>query len=193
MMSDIPSLTEFVALTDFRVRYQLPLSFGIVSLFPKDFTGLGSIHPYTGDSLREGTLLPNIVFSRDTVDLLIARFHDSLELANQHVKLSLEQVGFAEAGFADMLWHVFYARVNRPDVPTDTLIEEFIQASLHLSSETISYTHGDEKWHICTVSSVFGRVGLRVTMPQRTVYVCDERYLCPMEGFIRGVVREVES
>jgi hypothetical protein len=180
-MNEALSLGAFVALKGFQSEYQLPPTFGIVGLFPKDFSGLGTLQPTTAQDLHTLMQPHEQALTREIVERLIERFHHALQQVNEQVRLSVEQVEFAEAGFADMLWHVFYARTTRPDAPTHTLLHEFIEASLHLSSEDIAYEHGGETWRVCTVSSVFGRIGLRVTMPTQTVYVRDERYLCPME------------
>lgn len=186
---------DFEALDTFRARHGLPMDFGIVSLFPKDFSGMGRLHPHhpyiLGNAMRSAVLTAPDRSSAAYVDHCTHVFRDALDSINSQIGLSPEQADFAVNGFSDMLWHVHYGRMGQDGMSTESLLAAFIEDSLHLSSAAQSYEHQGDCWQVWSVSSLFGRVGLRVTSDMAQWHVRDERYACPMQTFMLDLVQAV--
>lgn len=187
----------------FRAEYQLPDDFGVGLFEPKDFTGMASIDG-AGDALKtlRQTVLERLSSSKP--DLLnsdfweydIGLFYHTLKKVNDAIGLKDAEIDFAFSGYVDMLntWFADYFRAKQtktPPTPFDTLYDEWVANSGRRSERIHLYQYNGADWHIRILNNIYGRVGLQVDMPDKTVYIHDPIYQCPAEGFMRHLLREV--
>ena len=100
----------FISIQTFRSQWNLPDEFQTDYFEPKDWEGLGSMkgaHDALAQMRREvlatvpETITPLNILS--TVDLLTTSYRYQLEKANEQMELRQHDVGFAVAGFEDVM------------------------------------------------------------------------------------------
>jgi hypothetical protein len=187
----------------FRQRHNLPATFGITTFEPKDFTGLARLDEagMSLNQLRERVLqiIPPHVHLANLLNLirtLTDTFEQELSAINDNIQLTEEQLGFAVAGFDDVLQAWCYAVIHahaqkKPLPPFEMLYATWLEESLIVSQEVHVYQHHAETWHISTLHNRYGRVGLQVQMPNETLQVWDGVYTCPADGFMANLLSHI--
>jgi len=187
----------------FRLDYHLPDNFGVAHFEPKDFTGMASIDGAGDalDSLRQAIV--DIVLPRttpiptfETIEKIIRQFDKALRTVNQHIGLRDVEIGYATSGFGDMLnaWLYEQMRAHQTKsiaMPFDQVYADWVANSGRRSEKMYVYPHQNMEWQIRLLNNAYGRMGLQVDMPDKTVYVHDTAYLCPAEGFVHQLLRDV--
>ncbi|PJF29696.1 MAG: hypothetical protein CUN52_07090 [Phototrophicales bacterium] len=192
-----------VPIRQFRAEYHLPDDFGVALFEPKDFTGMASIDK-AGDALKtlrqtvlDGLASPSPDLSDGEFwDAFTGLFYHTLKAVNDAIGLKDAEIDFALSGYADMLhtWFIDYFRARQTKTaptPFDTLYDEWVANSGRRSERIHHYQHNGADWHIRILNNIYGRVGLQVDMPDKTVYVHDPIYQCPAEGFMRHLLQDV--
>jgi hypothetical protein len=192
-----------IPIRQFRTDHQLPDIFSVTHFEPKDMTGLAHIDGAGEalDSLRQSILasIPPHLTTLPTFDFLdhfVQLFGKTLHTVNHLIGLKDVEIGYAVSGFGDMLniWFYDQARAIKTKTPAtlfDTLYMDWVANSGRRSEKIHRYQHGEDEWEIRLLNNAYGRTGLQVDMPTHTAYVHDTAYLCPAEGFMRGVLRDV--
>lgn len=188
---------------EFRVTHHLSETFGVAYFEPKDETGLAHLSG-AGDallSLKQAILeaIPPFYITLPTLDFLerlTALFKHTLYAVNTSIGLKPVEVEYAVGGFGDVLtvWFYDYIRAlqSKTDVtPFDSLYDEWSANSGRRSETVHPYEHSGQMWQVRILNNAYGRVGLQVDMPHDTAYVLDTVYLCPAEGFMRGLLGDV--
>ncbi len=189
---------RLIPIRQFWAEYHLPNTFGVTYFEPKDDTGLARIDG-AGEALTllRQTVLAGIPtplhLTADFLDDYAHLFITTLRKVNPSIGLKEVEMEYAFGGFADMLntWfydHIRATQTQTPTTPFDSLYDEWVASSGRRSEKIHSY--GDS-WHIRLLNNAYGRVGLQVDMPTKTVYVHDTTYLCPAEGFMWVLLRDV--
>jgi hypothetical protein len=192
----------WISLAAFKAQHHLPATFGIATFAPKSYVGLGSI-AHAGPVLANlrGQVLASLPAYPSLKQWLAhsgdlnESFAQMLELANDQVGLSQAEVGFAVAGFADILNQFLFAAIAceaRKQPPPPFL--EVYQAWLDNSAEILAacYPYPPD-WSVQLVSNAYGRVGLYIdsaTWPQ-PAYVIDLGLACPAAAFMQGLLEAV--
>ncbi len=192
-----------IPIRQFRTDYHLPDNFGVAYFEPKDFTGMASIDGAGDalDSLRQamlGLVLPPTtpIPSFETIEKIVHQFDTTLRAVNQHIGLREVEIGYATSGFGDVLNAWLYDRVRAhqtksASTPFEQLYADWVANSGRRSEKMYLYPHQHVEWRIRLLNNAYGRVGLQVDMPDKTVYVHDTAYLCPAEGFVYRLLRDV--
>jgi hypothetical protein len=203
-------LQEFMSLQQFSRQWGLPDDFGVNVFEPKSWEGLGSIKG-AGDAM---TAMKDAVIAAipeaipvaallSVVDILSQSFRYQLEMANQHIGLRLHDVGFAVAGFEDVVRDVVYQllRLNhtyqgdlsqtRQKFDFLSVYQTWLDASARVSSEVYTYRHAENTFDVRIVNHIYGRVGLQVMIDSKTYFVADKSLACPGEHFMDELCREV--
>ncbi len=194
---------NLIPIKEFREAYTLPDTFGIVQFEPKEFEGLGSIDKAGVDmnQLRSNILdlIPakiDVVRLMTFIDHLQLQFQTDLFNINESIALQDVEVEFAVAGFGDVLRSLMYkiipAKANQQDMPPfDEIYYTWLNDSVRISSQIHPYQHTDTTWHIQIINHVYGRAGLKITIDDAIVYVADGVYLCPAEGFMYTLLKDL--
>ncbi len=201
MIDEQPRMFE--PLRNFRARFGLPETFSVSSFQPKSYEGLGSIERAGADlnDLRRNVLAA--VPSRIPVSHLFSAaselsdvFQREMERINPVIGLRDVEIGFAAAGFSDVLHAVAFAvtraSLSRSAVPDfESIYAHWLNGTARIASPVIEYTYGDQVWGIQVVAHAYGRVGLIIAAPETTYYVVDPVLACPAEGFMMALLRDV--
>jgi hypothetical protein len=193
---------SWISLAAFRAQHNLAATFGIATFAPKSYVGLGSI-AHAGPALANlrGQVLGSLPAYPSLKQWLAHSgdlnkgFAQRLELANAQVGLSQAEVGFAVAGFADILnQFLFAALACQAQKQPPPLFEAVYQAWLDNSAEVLAacYPYPPD-WSVQLVSNAYGRVGLQIsaaTWPQ-PAYVIDLSLACPAAAFMQGLLEAV--
>jgi len=189
-MMSIP-FDQAIELKAFRQQHALPDSFGVALFEPKDYTDLGSIQSVQAGAALH-TLRQNLLAQKTrSIDALTAFFAAELERINPAIGLREEEIGFAAAGFGDVLRAVFYARVRPSPPPFAEIYRAWLLGTISVASTTHPYPHQGQSWGVQVVSHAYGRVGLLVHLPTHTAYVMDASLACPADGFMFALLGEV--
>lgn len=195
--------TTFAPLQIFCKQWNLPAEFGVNYFEPKDSAGLGSIKK-AGDALAhmKQKILVSIPLTIPVVsllsvsDILAKSYQYELQIANEHVGLRLHDVGFAVAGFQDVIQAVIYelVRLNhtyRGDLTKIgaefnfvTVYHNWLNASVRPSSTVHTYTHNNKQFQVRIINHIYGRVGLAVDVDNEVYYVADKTLACPGENYM---------
>ncbi|MCU0480182.1 MAG: hypothetical protein MUE54_03090 [Anaerolineae bacterium] len=187
----------------FRAEYHLPDTFGIAHFEPKNFAGLGHIDGAGEalDTLRIAIIqaLPPRLTTLPTHDFLehIARlFENTLNAVNPVIGLRDVEIGYAVSGFSDILNNWLYdairaSQTHTPPTPFDTLYADWLANSGRRSEKKYTYPYQGDEWTIRFLYNAYGRVGFQTDMHNTTMYVQDIIYVCPAEGFIHQLTREM--
>jgi hypothetical protein len=193
----------FIPIRQFRETHHLDNTFGVSLFEPKDYTGLGSLDDASEPlkQLREMVLqsIPKMIHISDLIrlaDQLQVTFQNALTAINDRVQLRESEVDFAVAGFGDVLQAMIYKMIpnvsqQKPTPSFDIVYRRWINDSVRVSSHVHEYETNGDVWQVRIVTQVYGRVGLQVTIGDHIVYVLDAKYLCPAEGFMFTLLRDV--
>lgn len=194
---------ELIPIKDFREQYNLPESFGLAQFEPKSYEGLGSLDSAGAqmNQLREHVL--QLIPESITIDTLI-RFIDQLQFQfqsdlfgiNEAISLKDVEVEFAVAGFGDVLRSMMYkmisAKANQQKMPAfDGIYLGWINDSVRVSSQVHELDHAGTTWQIQVINHIYGRAGLQVNINGQIVYVADGTYMCPAEGFMYTLLKDI--
>jgi len=192
-----------IPIEQFRESHELPESFGITHFEPKDFEGLGSLDKAGAEmnQLRDNILklIPKTIDIPQLmrfIDHLQLQFQTDLFAINDSISLKDVEVDFAVAGFGDVLRSMMYkmipAKANKQDMPSfESIYAGWLNDSVRVSSQIHDYKHEDETWKIQVINHVYGRVGLRVESGESVTYIADGIYLCPAEGFMYKLLKNL--
>ncbi len=187
----------------FRADYHLPDNFGVSFFEPKNFAGLGHIDGAGEalDILRSAIIqaLPPRLTTLPTLDFLehIARlFENTLNAVNSLIGLQTVEIGYAVSGFSDILNSWLYdairaTQTHTPPTPFDVVYADWLANSGRRSEKRYTYSYQDDEWKIRFLYNAYGRVGFQVDMPTQTTYIQDTIYICPAEGFIHQLTRDM--
>lgn len=192
-----------IAIKDFRETHKLPDTFGIEQFEPKDFEGLASLDKAGSEmnQLRENilNLIPKTIDVprlMTFIDHLQLQFQTDLFAINDAISLKDVEVDFAVAGFGDVLRSMMYkmipAKANQQGMPTfESIYTTWLNDSVRVSSHVHDYQHHATSWKIQVINHVYGRAGLRVEMDDSITYVADGIYMCPAEGFMYILLKDI--
>lgn len=187
---------RLIPIQTFRAQYELPVSFGVNHFEPKDTTGLARLDE-AGDALAqlkkrvvssvpERVVLPGLLSLMDTLQ---AHFECELRAINSRVGLGEPEIGFAVAGFGDVLrtwvYQVIAWQTGHAAAPEfETVYQSWLNSSTRLSQRPHTYTQQGRQWIVHILNDAYGRIGLRVELPGQVVYVQDTALACPAAGFM---------
>jgi hypothetical protein len=199
-------LQEFTPIQEFRAQWDLSDEFDMNYFEPKDLTGLGSIEG-AGDALAE--MKQNVIASvpetitpiniLNVIDLLVKDFQYQLQIANKHVGLRFHDVGFAVAGFEDVLRSAAYELLQlnhtyqgditqiRQNFDFPAVYQNWLDDSARLSASVHVYQHDDQQFEVRVVNHIYGRVGLEVSVANEIYYITDKSLACPGESYMYGL------
>lgn len=199
-----------VPLATFRARFDLPSTFAVRRFEPKDTTGMGSIagqkaaaalNRVADQSVEAANTmsLPTPAAWLNALPGLTRQFEDLLIQHNESIGLRPSEIGFAASGFGDVLTAHAFAHVlavQRAGEPAPTfaaLYQQWLDNSVRLSQQTHEYAHDGERWQVQVIHCAYGRVGLRVQMPDETAYgetayVEDGMLACPAAAFVERLL-----
>jgi len=194
---------EFIPIKDFRDTHNLPDTFGIAQFEPKSYEGLGSLDKAGGamNELREHVLqlIPTKIAFPELlrfIDHIQLQFQTDLFNINDTISLKDVEVEFAVAGFGDVLRAMMYkmipAKASKEDMPSfDQIYYGWINDSVLVSRQVHNFQHNETSWTIQVVNHVYGRAGLQIIIGDDVFYVADSSYLCPAEGFMYALLKDV--
>lgn len=189
-----------VPIATFRATHGLPASFGVAHFEPKDYAGLGAIDAAGGalNTLRETILqaVPQTLALDQLMpffDALREQFRLALYDLNAVVGLREAEIDFAVAGFNDvnqaLLYALIQARATRGTPPDFAVIyDTWLNSTVRLSQKQHLHRQGAAAWRVQLINHAYGRVGLRVAMPDAVHYLHDTTYACPAEGYMRQLL-----
>ncbi len=200
----------FSPIQTFRSRWNLPDEFQIDYFEPKDWEGLGSMKG-AGDALAQMkqevlATIPEVVTPLNVlsaVDILRTSFRYQMEMANEQMGLRHHDVGFAVAGFEDVMRNAVYEllRLNtfhqndlaqvRQNFDFPAIYQAWLDTSARLSSTVHTYRHGSNEFKVRIVNHIYGRVGLEVKINGEVYYVTDKALACPGESYMWELCQEV--
>ena len=193
---------DLIPLQQFRTAQGLPAEFGVAGFEPKDYAGLARMDAAGGPlnglraalaaqvpaSLRLSDLMP-------LTDDLLAGFEQALGEINDAIGLHESELGFAVAGFGDVLNSYIYAmiRARQQQLPADfnSVYTAWLQGSTRLSAQQHPYTHQGQTWQVQILNNVYGRVGLCIHTEDGRVFVADHAYACPADGFMYQLLADL--
>jgi len=200
----------FIPMQTFRKQWNLPQTFAVDFFEPKNWEGLGSMKGAdTALTTMKQAILADIPETitplnlLSVVDLLAKTFQHQLEIANKAIGLRYHDIGFAAAGFEDVLRNTAYylLRLNhtyqgdleqlRQNFDFRSIYKPWLDASARLSTTVHSYQHGDNQFQIRVVNHIYGRVGLEVQIDTTCYYVVDKTLACPGEGYMGELLRDI--
>lgn len=198
-------LQNFTSLGEFQQRFDLPSSFRLDMLQPKQDRELGSIEQ-AGEALNEVRTRVIDVIPQDVaptqwmteVATLASTFEAELNRINAYVGLRPVEIDFAVEGFRGVCSAVAFAVVRAHTTRTEPpsfheIYAEWLQDTVQISQEMHEYIYGDETWQLQIVSHAYGRVGLVVTTPHDVHYVVDKSLACPAEGYMARLLHDVAA
>lgn len=187
----------------FRTQQNLPPTWGVATFQPKAFEGLARLS-HAGDSLSQlrqavCDVLPETLSWEALLplcDTLEQAFGRTLTTVNTHIGLRAVEIGFAVAGWSDMLqacaYELLYARALRHPLPlASSIYQAWLTKSEHLQGDTFTYIHHTTPWQVQVVSDVYGRCGLVVRIGTARYTLKDTTYRCPAEPFMQRLFLEV--
>lgn len=192
---------ELIPLPVFRATHNLPETFAVMHFSPKDWRGLGridtpaAVHVLAG--LRQQVLaaVPGHIRLVDLLDWpprLSAVFERELVTANAQIGLREPEIGFAVAGFQDVLSAVTFALVRRryTHEPFDfvEVYQHWLDASTRLAGPMHTFS---PDWHVQIILNPYGRIGLKCQSVVGVFYVADPALACPASGFMFGLCADV--
>ncbi len=193
----------FEPIRNFRERFGLQETFGVSGFQPKSYAGLGSIERAGADlnNLRRN-ILAAVPLSIPVSHLFSAAselsdvFEREMERINAVIGLRESEIGFAVAGFSDVLhahaFAIMRALLSRSGAPDfEAIYTNWLNGTARIASHVIEYTYGDQVWGIQIVAHAYGRIGLIIAAPEITYYVIDPVLACPAEGFMTALLRDV--
>jgi hypothetical protein len=198
-------LHTLIDIKDFRAQFGLPQNFGISYFEPKDYSGLGSVEQAGADlNAVSSQILEAIPRQLDRlallplVDSLCSQFRESLYGINDRIRLREDEVEFAVAGFADVLWAVAYALIeNRSSgtrvVDFNAIYFGWVNASTRVSSRVHVFDHDASPMNIRVINTAYGRAGLVVDTGDALHYVRDGMLACPAEGFMLHLLHDITN
>ncbi len=194
-----------IPIKEFREDYDLTDAFGIVQFEPKDYEGLGSLDKAgvdmnqlrlnvfnsVPDSIQLQALMP-------LVDQLQITFQNELYAINDAVSLRDVEVEFAVAGFGDALHSMVYQMMplinNKQDMPSFWAVYgDWLNNNVRVSTQVHQYKYHSDIWEIQIINHVYGRVGLQVNIGDKIIYLTDGVYVCPAEGFMVNLLKDVSD
>lgn len=194
---------ELILIKDFREAHQLPETFGIAQFEPKNYEGLGSLDNAGApmNELREHVLqlIPDAVTVQELmqfIDHIQLQFQTDFFNINESIALKDVEIEFATAGFGDVLRAMMYkmipAKVSKGEMPSfEGIYYQWINDSVRVSRQVHEIQHHDMTWKIQIINHVYGRAGLRINIGDDIVYVADGSYLCPADGFMYTLLKDV--
>lgn len=194
---------EFIPIKDFRHTHNLPNTFGIVQFEPKNYEGLGSLDDAGApmNELREHVLqlIPDTVTIQELmqfIDHIQLQFQTDFFNINESIALKDVEIEFATAGFGDVLRAMMYKMIpaiaSKGDMPSfDRIYFGWVNDSVRVSSQVHEVQHNNETWKIQVVNHIYGRAGLRIDNGDDIIYVADGSYLCPADGFMYMLLKDV--
>lgn len=196
---------RFQSVKNFRASYNLPDDFGIETFQPKDYSDLGSIdHAHSDLAAVHKTILAAVPAQRPsegwlawsiTLQLL---FQKQLREINPHIGLKNSEITYAVAGFGDicqvMIHEISKASMMGRDLPLFTqMYSRWLNSTVEVSDRHHTYPYQDEVWNIYIIRHRFGRIGLMIEMAAGTQYVYDGHLICPAEGFMYSLMRDIAN
>ena len=200
---------EFISLQQFCHQWNLPDDFGVNFFEPKNWDGLGSIK---GAGEMMAVMKDEVIAAipetipiaglLSVVDIVSQSFRYRLEIANNRIGLRLHDVGFAVAGFEDVMRDGIYQllRLNhtyqgnlvqiRKNFDFVSVYQTWLDASVRVSSEVRTIQYAENIFDVQIVNHIYGRVGLEVTVDSKTYFVTDKSLACPGENFMEELCRE---
>lgn len=192
----------FVPIRAYRARHDLPDEFGVAYFEPKPDEGLARLDG-AGDALetlRRDTLhaIPAVTERERLlahIDAAADGFMRALNAVNGDIGLKPVEIDYACAGFRDVLSAWGYAVIRQHPAHSDAaffdaLYNDWIADSVRIAARTFTYLHGGTVYHVNIISTVYGRVGLRVIADDVTTYVADGVHACPAQSFMLALCRE---
>jgi hypothetical protein len=194
---------ELIPIQDFRETHHLPDTFGIAQFEPKNYEGLGSLdHAGTPmNNLREHILqlIPDTITIQQLMpflDHIQLQFQTDFFNINNSITLKDVEIEFAVAGFGDVLRAMIYKMIpaiaSKSEMPSfDSLYYGWVNNSVRVSHQVHEVQHKGKMWKIQVINHVYGRAGLRIDIDGHVVYVADGSYLCPADGFMYTLLKDV--
>ena len=194
---------DLLPIKTFREQHNLLGTFGIAQFEPKNYEGLGRLDKAGSDmnDLRDHVLqlIPDSITIQELmgfIDHIQFQFQTDLFNINEAISLKDVEVEFAVAGFGDVLRSMIYkmipAKASKQEMPAfEGIYYGWINDSVRVSSQIHKYPHHSEIWHIQVINHVYGRAGLKVQRSDEVVYIEDGHYLCPAEGFMYALLKDV--
>lgn len=190
------AMRELIPIKVYRARHNLPESFSITTFEPKTDITLASLDQTPPDalqSIRQRTL--NAVKSGLSpleiiahLDTLSATFSRALSDVNHQIGLKQVEIDFAVSGFDDMLRRWGYGLLMSDSPTWETVYYQWVFDSVMIAGRVFEYPPDRE---IQIISTVYGRVGLRIKHQGAVDYVSDRAHVCPAEGFMTHLMRDV--
>jgi len=187
----------------FRADYHLSDTFGLSLFEPKNFEGLANLEGSGEalDVLKDAIIhaLPPRLTTLPTFDFLehiVRLFENTLNAVNPLIGLRDVEIGYAVSGFSDILnsWLYDAIRATQTHIaptPFDVVYADWLANSGRRSEKMYTYSYQDDEWKIRFLYNAYGRVGFQVDMSTQTTYVQDTIYICPAEGFIHQLTRDM--
>jgi hypothetical protein len=189
----------------FRAAHHLPETFCLEAFSPKNWAGLGSLESAGGmlNDLRADLLahLPPTIMLPAWLSLLpdyVQHFERGLRAINPQVGLREPEIEFAAAGFSDVLnaHAIALMRASRagftPGLFRDAY-NQWLMDSIRLFAEVHHVEQAGAVWQVQVISHAYGRVGLRVRLPDSVEYVYDPALACPAEGFMFSLLESIAA
>ena len=73
----------------------------------------------------------------------------------------------------------------------DGLYYGWVNNSVRVSRQVHEMQQMGKMWKIQVINHVYGRAGLRIDINGHVVYVADGSYLCPADGFMYTLLKDV--
>lgn len=191
---------ELTPLPAFRAAHNLPETFTVSHFAPKDWHGLGRVdspaaaHALTTLKQRVLAAMPARMRGPEALDWpprLSMVFERELVTANAAIGLREPEIGFAVAGFQDVMSAVTFALVRRryTGEPFDfaDIYQRWLDASTRLAETVYAFP---PDWRVQVILNPYGRIGLRCAHSAGVHYVADPALACPASGFMFGLCAE---
>jgi hypothetical protein len=201
---------HFLLLEAFRAEWGLPDEFRVAYFEPKTWAGLGTLGP-NGEALlttiktRVLAALPPTLDPpalRAQIEVLSHTFRYELELVNEQIQLRPHDVGYAVAGFQDVLQAVVYRLLElhytdpatvRRDFEFQPIYQAWLDAGARVDTKSHSYTHARHEFVVRVIYNPYGRIGLEVEVAGGQYYLADTSLACPAGEFMEDLLRVVSK
>lgn len=187
---------ELIPSKHYRTAHDLPASFGVAMFEPKpdvDLASLDHTPPDALQSIRQRTLntvkkglSPSQII--DHITDLSVTFQSALTDVNDQIGLKAVEIEFAVSGFDDCLRRWGYGLLMADAPSWETVYAQWVMDSVQVAGRIFSYP---PNFKIQIISTVYGRIGLRVQHMGGVDYVLDRAHICPAEGFMTHLLRDV--
>jgi len=193
------ALHRLIPIKQFRAEQALPERFGVDAFTPKDWTELGRLDSAGTElnELRAALLasLPSHLTPTGWMNQLpdyVRQFDKGLRGLNAQVGLRESEIEFAVAGLSDVL-HAHAMSLIRGDAypAFSRVYQQWLYDSVRVFSEGYPYVHQGVSWTVHILSHAYGRIGLRVTLPDARYYVLDSSLACPAEGYMQSLLQAI--